>query len=171
MQRLACSPPDRSEEMTAPTSEWVELRGIVVEGYGVASGAAKDSPYPRGSIEMQSPYFRSLGLDLTGFYLGTLNVSVEPHSVSLDKPRYTFRSVHWSPNHEPEDFSFSPCQVAYGPRWHSGFVYHPHEETKSRHHHAASTLEIITDHLAGISYGDRIDLLIRADEFTIQSER
>ncbi len=156
--------------MSADAPEWAELHGIVIAGYGIASGMATDSPYPKGSIELQLPFFRRLGVDLSQFYLGTLNVSIAPRSVYLHKPSYTFRSVCWSPDHEPEDFSFSPCQVAHRGRWHAGFIYYPHEETKPRHHHAPSTIEIITDHLSGIEYGTAIDVLVRRDEVTIRTD-
>jgi hypothetical protein len=36
-----------------------------VSGHGVASGQAAASPYPAGTIALQSPHFASLGLDLS----------------------------------------------------------------------------------------------------------
>ncbi len=149
------------------SGEWLELHGVVVEGYGVASGTAADSPYPRGSIELQVPFFKDCGLDLTRFHRGTLNVSIAPLRASMVNPRFTFRSILWSPSHEPEDFSFAPCQIAHAEAWHAGFVYYPHPETKPRHHHDPSILEIITTYLTGVAYGDAIDLLIGAREFTV----
>ncbi|MEO0518268.1 MAG: hypothetical protein AAF171_13325 [Cyanobacteria bacterium P01_A01_bin.116] len=52
----------------------VTLEGVVVPGHRVASGQAQDSPYPHGTIEMQQPHFLSLGVDLSPYYPGTLNV-------------------------------------------------------------------------------------------------
>ena len=40
------------------------VTGKVVLGHGVASGRAANSPYPRGSLEMQIPCFLDRGLDL-----------------------------------------------------------------------------------------------------------
>ena len=54
---------------------------VLLEGHGVASGQAlnsvhlKTSPYPKGTIAMQSPSFAALGLDLSPFWPSTLNLS------------------------------------------------------------------------------------------------
>ncbi|MEO0928977.1 MAG: hypothetical protein AAFY63_24355, partial [Cyanobacteria bacterium J06643_13] len=58
----------------------ISLVGTVKAGHQVASGQATDSPYEQGTLEMQLPYFRALGLDLRDFFLGTLNVSIAPHT-------------------------------------------------------------------------------------------
>ena len=53
---------------------------VLLEGHGVASGQAlnagqlKTSPYPKGTIAMQAPLFAALGLDLSPFWPGTLNL-------------------------------------------------------------------------------------------------
>ena len=54
---------------------WRRIVGTVVEGHRVASGAAEDSPYPKGTIEMQTPFFLERGLDLRPFYPATIGVS------------------------------------------------------------------------------------------------
>ena len=70
---------------------------VLLEGHGVASGQAlepvhlKTSPYPKGTIAMQSPYFAALGLDLSPFWPGTLNLSFSPVEVQLRKPDYFFQ--------------------------------------------------------------------------------
>jgi hypothetical protein len=94
-------------------SDWRTVDGILERGYGVASGTGTDSPYPRGTIEMQIPFFKALGLDLTRFFPGTLNVSISPKTFQLINPEFTFRQVHWTDRHPPEDFSFSRCQLSY----------------------------------------------------------
>ncbi len=40
---------------------------VLVQGHGVASGKAV-SPYPKGTIEMQLPFFAALGLDLSSYW-------------------------------------------------------------------------------------------------------
>lgn len=62
-------------------SNLVTLTGIVKSGHQVASGRAENSPYERGTLEMQLPCFRDLGLDLSTFYLGTINQYLDrtPH--------------------------------------------------------------------------------------------
>ena len=53
-------------------AEW--LTGRLCSGHGVASGRSNESPYPNGTIRMQAPVFKALGLDLSGCYFGTLNI-------------------------------------------------------------------------------------------------
>ena len=65
----------------------------VVQGHRVASGENGDPRYPGGTIRMQQPYFKALGLDLFGFYHGTVNVDIAP---SASRRR-------------------APCQVAWHP--------------------------------------------------------
>jgi hypothetical protein len=59
-------------------SDWISVEGIVQAGHGVASGNTAQSPYPQGTIKMQQPFFRQLGLDLSPYFPGTLNVSIAP---------------------------------------------------------------------------------------------
>ena len=51
-----------------------QVSGIIKSGHQVASGIAKNNPYEKGTVAMQLPFFRDLGLDLSDFYLGTLNI-------------------------------------------------------------------------------------------------
>jgi hypothetical protein len=55
--------------------------GCLRPGHQVASGLAVNNPYPAGTIAMQTPFFKALGLDLSGFYVGTLNVSIAPTGI------------------------------------------------------------------------------------------
>lgn len=63
-----------------------QIQGTVIQGYGVASGKARDSRFPDGTIAMQKPFFQKLGLDLTGFYLGTINLSISPLEYPVATP-------------------------------------------------------------------------------------
>ena len=54
------------------------INGTVVRGHGVASGCAGDPRFPAGTLGLQLPIFASLGLQLDGFYHGTINVSLAP---------------------------------------------------------------------------------------------
>lgn len=64
-------------------SDLTTLTGIVKPGHQVASGNAQDSPYEQGTLAMQLPFFRDLGLDLSGFFLATLNVSIAPQTFKI----------------------------------------------------------------------------------------
>jgi len=141
------------------------VSGVIVEGYRVASGPSKDYPY--GSLEKQIPLFKQRGLDLEGYYYGTLNVAIAPHAFEMVNPAYTFRQVAWTDLHPPEDFSFSPCTLRFRGEEYAGYVYYPHPETKKRHFESASLLEIIAVYIPEIRYGDLVEVEINADEVCI----
>jgi hypothetical protein len=143
------------------------VSGVVVAGYRVASGPSKDYPY--GTLEKQIPLFKLLGLNLSRFYLGTLNVSIAPATFELQNPQYTFRQVAWTDLHPPEDFSFSRCSVRFKGASYAGYVYYPHPQTKKRHFESASLLEIITLFIPDLQYGERVELELNPEEIHIQA--
>lgn len=147
--------------------QWVIVSGTVVPGHRVASGVGRGSPYPAGTIAMQIPHFRRLGLDLDRYVPATLNVSIAPKRCRLVRPRYTFRRVEWTDLHPPEDFSFSPCLVGYAGGTYEGLVYHPHPETKARHFQPATTVEVIVVPVPGVAYESMVELHLRADEVDV----
>jgi len=148
-------------------NNWQVVFGVVQQGHQIASGWANDSPYPKGSIAMQMPYFQALGLDLSNLFQGTLNVSIHPATFVMQQPTYTFRQVHWTADHPPETFSFSFCQVRFQALQYPSFVYYPHPETKQRHFQNADILEILAPPIAGIGYGDRVELTLNPIEILI----
>lgn len=152
-------------------SNLVALTGIVKSGHQVASGSAEDSPYERGTLEMQLPFFRNLGLDLSSFYLGTINVSIAPHTFKLVRPQYTFTQVKWHPDYAAETFSFSPCQVVHQDLTYAGLIYYPHPETKIGHFQDDSIIEAIAPKIPGLNYGDRLILKVNPQEVVITGDR
>jgi hypothetical protein len=68
-------------------NRFIQVSGIVVEGHRVASGPSKEYPY--GSLERQIPFFRSGGLDLDGYFHGTLNISIAPLRFEMLQPSFT----------------------------------------------------------------------------------
>jgi hypothetical protein len=143
----------------------MQVSGIVVEGHRVASGPSREYPY--GSLERQIPFFRSGGLDLEGFFPGTLNISIVPMRLELFRPSFTFRQIAWTDLHPPEDFSFSPCRITYQGNIYEGFVYHPHPETKIRHFQDSSLIEVITKKIPGIGYGSWVKLTLDPAEIRL----
>ncbi|WP_318731544.1 MULTISPECIES: hypothetical protein [unclassified Roseofilum] len=137
---------------------WQKVDGIIQLGHQVASGTALDSPYPRGTIEMQTPFFKALGLDLTPFFPGTLNIAISPKTFELVEPEFTFRSVNWTEHTLPEDFSFSRCRVSFQDQKYDSLIYYPHPETKIRHFHNPSILEILAPLISEIRYGSRVEI-------------
>ena len=56
------------------------IPATIVQGHRVASGLNGNPRFPGGTLRMQLPFFAELGLDLSAFYPGTLNVSIAPLS-------------------------------------------------------------------------------------------
>lgn len=144
-----------------------QIDGIVQAGYRVASGKTGSSPYPKGTIEMQTPFFKTLGLDLSTFFPGTLNINISPNEFQVVLPQYTFRNIHWAEGFPPEDFSFTPCQTIYRNQTFDGLVYYPHPETKIGHFQNPSIVEVIAPLILDLKYGDRVTLRINPDEIRI----
>jgi hypothetical protein len=147
------------------TPSWVTVRGVLVEGYRVASGPSKDYPY--GALDRQRPIFKERGLDLDGYFNGTLNIDISPHTFELIKPEFTFHHVEWTDLHPPEHFSFSRCKVVFNDVEYDGWIYYPHPETKLRHFQNPSLLEVIARPIPGIKYGDKVKALLNPDEITV----
>jgi hypothetical protein len=147
------------------SARWVTVSGMVVRGHRVAS--QKSQHYPRGTIEMQVPFFKELGLDLAAFYWATLNVSISPHTFAMKAPQYTFRGVAWTTKHPPEDFSFSRCYILFGGVRYEGWVYYPHPETKKRHFQDPTIVEILAPHITGIEYGAQVGIELNTDEVSV----
>lgn len=149
-----------------------KLIGTVVPGYGVASGRSPDSPYPAGTIAMQAPLFRSLGLDLEGYFLGTLNLSITPNTFKPLKADYCFDRLQWAEKFPPETFSFYRCQIQplmpnrSNPAI-NAWIYYPHPETKIGHFQPNSLLEIIAPPVPMLEYGDRLSLNLSSQQIQI----
>lgn len=129
--------------LNSDSQSWSYLQGQLQAGYGVASGRATHSPYPLGTIALQTPHFQKLGLDLSPYYPGTLNISIAPAQFRLIQPQWTLPLVHWYPQSCPETFSFSPCQVGYAEHKVAGLIYYPHPETKPDHFQDPSIIEVL----------------------------
>ena len=139
-----------------------EVPAKLVKGHGVASGKTKDSRFPEGTISMQVPFFRQRGLDLSNFYLGSLNLDISPYSFVLQRPDFSFSQVKWSPDLQAENFSFYQCLLDVMNSNHitpyEGFIYWPHPSTKPEFHKNPNVLEVIAPWIPNISYGDFLKL-------------
>jgi len=149
--------------------DWIPVNGIVVAGHRVASRPSK--AYPYSTIEKQKPYFKERGLDLGVYFTGTLNISITPLRFELIKPEFTFLDVDWTDLHPPEHFSFSRCKIRFRGREYTGMVYYPHPETKLRHQQNPGVIEVMTESIAGICYGDRVVLSLKTNEILIFKQR
>jgi CTP-dependent riboflavin kinase len=145
---------------------WRHLTGILIQGHQVASRPS--SAYPYSSLEKQKPYFKTLGLDLSPFFNGTLNISIAPLEFEMTKPEFTFPLVEWTDLHPPETFSFSRCKVRFEGQEYAGWVYYPHPETKKTHFQNPSLIEVITHEILNLKYGDAIEIEINPLEIRIK---
>ena len=147
-------------------TKWQRIPGKVTKGYGVASGQTKDSPYPQGSIVMQTPFFLERGLDIRHYYPATLNVSIAPNRFRMVNPEWTFQDVAWF-EECCETFSFSRCRILYSSKEIDGLIYYPHPETKPDHFQDDSVLEILAPFLEDLGEGERIIVLLKKNEVEI----
>lgn len=131
----------------------------------MASGPSKDYPY--GALERQRPLFKARGLDLDGYFNGTLNIDIHPLTFTMLKPQYTFEHVTWTDLHPPETFSFSRCQVIFRELTYAGWVYYPHPETKLRHFQNPSLLEVIALPIPEIRYGEDVQVRVNTEEMLV----
>ena len=146
-------------------ASWTHLTGILMQGHQVASKPSK--AYPYSSLEKQKPYFKELGLDLSPYFNGTLNISIAPFEFEMNKPELTFPLVEWTDLHPPETFSFSHSKVIFEGREYEGWVYYPHPETKKTHFQNPSLVEVIAYEIPGIKYGDKLEVILNTLEIKI----
>ena len=132
----------------------------LVAGHGVASGQAAGSPYPAGTIALQTPLFAQAGLDLRHCFAGTLNLAFAGAAWRLQQPAWQVEHLRWTDRHPPESFSFWPCLL----RWRgadaavAGWIYWPHPETKQRHFQPPDRLEVLAPWIRGIARVEGLQL-------------
>ena len=143
----------------------MRIPGKLTQGHQAASKPSKEYPY--GTLEKQTPYFKQLGLDLSSYFNGTLNISIAPLTFEFISAQHTFDMVNWTDLHPPETFSFSRCKIIFDSVEHSGWVYYPHPETKKTHFQDLSILEVITEKIPGIKYGDELELELNPNEIKL----
>jgi phage terminase large subunit-like protein len=132
------------------------VEGILTKGFGVASGVSKSKQFPAGTIEIQTPVFKELGLDISKFFSGTLNIDIAPHSWERKVPFKSFKKVLWFDEYPPEDFYFYLCSINYKNAEFKGLIYYPSPETKISQFQTASCLEVLCVKIPDITYGDKL---------------
>ncbi|MBM3846921.1 MAG: hypothetical protein FJ405_11640 [Verrucomicrobia bacterium] len=137
----------------------------IVQGHRVASGQNGNPLFPGGTMRMQLPVFKELGLDLAPFYCGTLNVSIAPLCYQVRAPRHTFRAVRWHPTEPPEDFSYFDVRLLrHDAPPVAGFIYHPHPDTKPKHFQKPDVLELLFPFIDDLSYGQEVRLAVPTEQ-------
>lgn len=123
---------------------------------GVASGKSDNQRYPKGTLNQQLPYFKEGGLDLSIYFLGTINLYISPYSFKIGKPKYYFDSIPWSDYIPPENFYFFDVTLFYRDKEHKGLIYMPDPITKVDHIQEPAILELIQPKISGLSYGIKV---------------
>ncbi|PSB54309.1 hypothetical protein [Chamaesiphon polymorphus] len=150
-------------------SDRIKVKGCVKKGYGVASGQAGNPRFPQGTIEMQKPFFRDRGLDLSGYFPGTINLSIAPCKYAVKQAKYTFKQVKWSPNDPAEDFSFFDCQILLAVDLVlDALIYYPHPETKPEHFQSPDILEIVAPFFSNLAYENELIITVSSQQINIE---
>jgi hypothetical protein len=149
------------------------IQGQRVQGHGVASGRDPESPYPAGTISLQSPWFAQRGLDLSDCFAGTLNLSLAPLELRSECPDHCFERLQWTDRHPPETFRFWRVLVRHGDSTPLvGWIYQPDPDTKRRHDQPAQVVEVLAPLLPGLAPGAWISLGVDPDRlWTIDGTR
>jgi hypothetical protein len=145
-------------------------QGRVKAGHGVASGRSAGTagnPYPQGSIAMQAPFFKMLGLDLLPCFLGTVNLDIAPQSWQLLRADHCFENLQWTHLHPPETFSFVALEAHWQGAWYAGWLYHPHPETKAAHFQSSGVMELILPKLAGLNANTILQMRCASDRLLL----
>jgi len=118
---------------------------------------------------MQAPHFHALGLDLTAFFGGTVNVSIAPLRYRVVQAPVTFRAVKWHPTEPAEDFSFFDVRLLRdGQPPVEGLIYYPHPETKPEHFQKPDVLELLLPFVEGLSYGAALWLELPEEQMLVE---
>ncbi|MEQ1748197.1 MAG: hypothetical protein ABL974_02160 [Prosthecobacter sp.] len=146
------------------------IPATIVQGHRVASGLNGNPRFPGGTLRMQLPFFHELGLDLSCYHLGTLNVSIAPMSYRVVEPKLTFRNVNWHPTEPAEDFSFFDVTVRRDDEPSvSGLIYYPHPDTKPEHFQKPDVLELLLPWTEGLEYSRPIQISSPSDQMQFES--
>ncbi|MBI2025339.1 hypothetical protein HYT04_00930 [Candidatus Kaiserbacteria bacterium] len=143
------------------------VEGIVVKGWKIASGLATENPFGGSTIKMQIQLFKELGLDLSGCYPGTLNVSIAPRTRTILVREPNYCGLKWHPD-LTEDFFIFKCRLCFRGVCYDGWVYHPDKSKGARHQHKQDTFEILAPLIPGITYRDTVVLILDPNEIRIE---
>ena len=145
----------------------MKIKGRVSRGYGVASGMAGDKRYPEGTLKKQLPYFKERGLDLSPYFLGTINLDIAPYIFEIKKPKTFLKRIHWSEYIPPENFYFFDLTLLLKGQTYQGLVYMPDPATKVEHEQKNSVLELILPKIHGLSSDDIVEIEVPGDQLFI----
>lgn len=144
------------------------IKGMVIKGHQVASGRCNDKRFPEGTIAMQKPYFLKRGVPLQRFYLGTLNIDISPLTFSIIKPDHHIHNLCWTSALPAENFFFVKCQLLHKRQSYEALLYYPDPATKTDHFQSQNMMEILTERINDIDYGENIELEFDAESIKFE---
>ncbi len=147
----------------------MKIHGKVVKGHGIASGISENNPYLKGSLEMQFPFFKKMGLDLYHFHLGTINIDISPFLWKPIRPDYYLKQVIWTNQIPPESFMFFECELLFESKTYPGIIYFPDPKTKVQHFQKKEMIEVISIKIKEMEYGTEIDIIIPDNKIELLS--
>lgn len=151
----------------AESMEYAHVRGEIKSGHGVASGKGNDERYPEGTLKQQFKHFLERGLDLSNYFMGTINLDISPCSYEIKKPKHFFKNIDWSDYIPPENFYFFDVSLYYNDTTYKGLVYMPDPKTKEDHIQKPTILELILPKIKGLEYGIMVDIALKKDQLDI----
>lgn len=147
----------------------MRVKGIISPGHGVASGISGDARYPEGTLRAQFDFFKERGLDLSPYYLGTINLDIAPFEYTIKRPKLFLRDIKWSEYIPPENFYFFDLRAFCNSGIFKGLVYMPDPETKTEHEQKRTILELILPKIPDLSYGDIIEIEIPGEQISFEN--
>lgn len=145
----------------------MKVNGSICKGHGVASGKSDNQRYPRGTLNQQLPFFKERGLDLSDYFLGTINLNIAPYIYKIERPKYYFEGIPWSDYIPPENFYFFDVILFFRDTGYRGLIYMPDPFTKVDHIQDTSILELILPRISGLSYGMKVSIEIVDEQLKI----
>lgn len=128
------------------------LNGKIVVGYRVASGRQEGCRFPGGTIQLQQPFFKEKGIDLSSYFFGTLNVDLSPFEPTPDHGFFD-GMIEWLPGVQ-ERFVLSRIEIKAKSSVCPGLWYYPHPQTKQDHFQRESVVELLLPWIDGLAIGE-----------------
>ncbi|WP_068546357.1 hypothetical protein [Thalassotalea crassostreae] len=162
----------QQRELYAPffnnSSSLTQVTGKVVKGFQVASGRSNNTPFQAGTVKLQKPFFKALGLDLESYFMATINLTTANLHINIKKPDYLFTDIKWHKDIAAETFSFCACVLEYKGKQYEALFYYPHLETKPDHFQPPCTIEIISPYIESLRYGSDLGLILNNENVKIE---
>ncbi len=145
----------------------MKVNGLICKGHRVASGISDNERYPGGTLYQQLPYFKKRGLDLSSYFLGTINVDISPYQFEIGTPKHFFKAIPWSNYIPPENFYFFDVKLNFRHKEYKGLIYMPDPITKVDHVQEQSILELILPRIYGIAYGFKVCIEVKDEQLLL----